>query len=138
MKTVSASPDFSRGVDAPAPAQEAEPLPLPVSLAFAPLHKRAFGTATGTAAGLGLFILTIVEVLRHPAERSPLELLNEYFAGYSVSVTGAFVGLLWGFATAFILGWFVAFCRNFVVAASIFWIRTRAQLTATRDFLDHI
>lgn len=138
MKTISARPDPARSADAPATAYNVEQLPLPVSLAFAPLHKRAFGTATGTAAGLGVFILTLLDLARNSAEQSPLELLNEYFAGYSVSVTGAFVGLLWGFATAFILGWFVAFCRNFVVAASIFWIRTRAQLTATRDFLDHI
>jgi hypothetical protein len=113
-------------------------LPARVTLAFAPLHKRAFGIATGTAAGLGIFVLTLVEVLRDPPGSSPLELLNQYFAGYTVSVGGAFVGLLWGFATAFIMGWFVAFCRNFVVAASIFWIRTRAQMRATRDFLDHI
>ena len=112
-------------------------LPPRVTLAFAPVHKRAFGTATGLAAGLGLFVLTIFEVLRKP-EGTPLTLLNQYFAGYSVSLKGAFVGLLWGFGTGFVMGWFVAFCRNLVVAASIFWIRTRAELKANRDFLDHI
>ena len=138
MKTLSARSRSTPSLNTQPPSLSAERLPLPVSLSFAPLHKRAFGTATGTAAGLSLFVLTLVDLLRNPADRSPLELLNEYFAGYTVSVTGAFVGLLWGFGTAFILGWFVAFCRNFVLAASIFWIRTRAQLTATRDFLDHI
>lgn len=128
------SPTGSATPSGDAPSDQ---LPLRVTLAFAPLHKRAFGVATGTAAGLGLFVLTMVEVLRHPLG-SPLHLLDEYFAGYSVSVVGAIIGGLWGFATAFVLGWFVAFCRNFVVAASIFWIRTRAQLSATRDFLDHI
>lgn len=112
-------------------------LPQRVTLAFAPLHKRAFGTATGLAAGLGVFVLTIVEMMRKP-EGTPLTLLNQYFAGYTVSLKGAFVGLLWGFGTGFVMGWFVAFCRNLVVAASIFWIKTRAELKANRDFLDHI
>lgn len=112
-------------------------LPPPVALAFAPLHKRAFGVATGLAAGLTIFGVTMVEMLRSDAH-SPLNLLGEYYTGYTVSLEGAFVGLLWGFATGFVMGWFVAFCRNLVVAASIFWIRTRAELRANRDFLDHI
>ena len=70
--------------------------------------------------------------------RTPLALLSEYYAGYTVSLEGAFIGLLWGFATGFVMGWFVAFCRNLVLAASVFWIRTRAELSANRDFLDHI
>ena len=118
--------------------REAGDLPPRVTLAFAPLHKRALGTATGVAVGLSIFLITLVEVVRAPREPSPFALLSEYFAGYSVSVRGAFVGLLWGLGTGFVAGWFVAFSRNFVMAASIFWIRTRAQLRATRDFLDHI
>ena len=95
---------------------------------------------TGMAVGLGLFALTLLDLAaRHGVgKESSLGLLNQYFAGYSVSVKGAFIGLLWGFATGFVMGWFVAFCRNLVVAASIFWIRTRAELSANRDFLDHI
>lgn len=113
-------------------------LPARVTLAFAPLHKRAFGVATGLAAGIGLFAITIAEMFRRPSGSSGLQLLSQYFAGYTVSLSGAFVGLLWGFATGFVLGWFVAFCRNLVVALSIFWIRTRAELRQTREFLDHI
>lgn len=119
------------------PPVASDELPRPVVLAFAPLHKRAFGVATGLAAGLSIFGVTLLEML-HGSERSPLSLLSEYFAGYTVTLEGAFVGLLWGFATGFVMGWFVAFCRNFVVAASIFWIRTRADLSANREFLDHI
>lgn len=115
-----------------------EDLPARVTLAFAPLHKRALGMATGVTVGLGVFLLTVLEVVRNANAPSPLTLLNEYFAGYTVSLRGAFVGLLWGLATGFVMGWFVAFCRNLVVAASIFWIRTRAELKQTREFLDHI
>jgi len=113
-------------------------LPRRVTLAFAPVHKRAFGVATGLAAGLALFVLTLISLTRGPDAQQPLTLLNQYFAGYSVSPKGAVIGLLWGFGTGFVMGWFVAFCRNLVVAASIFWIRTRAELSANRDFLDHI
>lgn len=121
------------------PASLDDDLPRRLTLAFAPVHKRAFGVATGLAAGLGLFAITLLATLRGgPDPQWPLGLLNQYFAGYSVSLRGAVVGLLWGFATGFVMGWFVAFCRNLVVAASIFWIRTRAELRANRDFLDHI
>lgn len=113
-------------------------LPLRVTLAFAPVHKRAFGVATGITAGLLVFTVTMMEVIRQPATPSPLRLLNQYFAGYTVSVSGALIGLAWGLATGFVMGWFVAFARNLVVAASIFWIRTRAELRANSDFLDHI
>jgi hypothetical protein len=37
-----------------------------------------------------------------------------------------------------VAGWFTAFVRNFVMAAMVWMARTRAELSATRDFLDHI
>ena len=40
--------------------------------------------------------------------------------------------------TFFMAGWFTAFCRNFVIAVSIWSVRARAELASTRDFLDHI
>lgn len=107
-------------------------------LAFAPLHKRAFGVAIGSAAGLGLFVATLVYYVRGPDDGFGLWLLAEYFSGYSVSPAGAVVGLAWGMVTGFVAGWFFAFCRNMVVAASVFILRARAELSETRDFLDHI
>lgn len=117
-----------------------ESLPKELALAFAPLHKRAFGTALGVASGVVVFLLTVVFLLRNadPAGTFGLELLRQFFYGYSVSWTGALIGFLWGFGVGFVAGWFVAFCRNLVIAASIFITRTRAELQATRDFLDHI
>lgn len=109
-----------------------------VVLAFSPLHKKAFGVAVGTACALVMFLLTAVYLLRAPERPVGLWLLAQFFAGYSVSWIGAFVGALWGFAVGFVMGWFLAFCRNLVLAISMLIIRTRAQLDATRDFLDHI
>jgi len=124
--------------DVPSDADLLESAEQELTLAFAPLHKRAFGVAIGTAAGVSLFVATIVYAAREPAEGVGLLLLNEYFRGYSVSVVGAFVGLGWGLATGFVAGWFFAFCRNLIVAASVFLIRAKAELSETRDFLDHI
>ena len=107
-----------------------------MALAFAPIHKRAFGVAIGAAAGLLFLAATVVVLLR--GTDVGLYLLSEYFYGYSVSWTGALIGLLWGFAVGFIAGWFVAFCRNLALAISIFISRTRSELHATADFLDHI
>lgn len=114
-------------------------LPPELALAFRPLHKRALGMAVGLASGLTLFAVTAMGILRsgHP-DMPDLALLRHFFAGYEVSWRGAFIALLWGFATGFVAGWFTAFCRNLVIAASLFISRTRAELAQTRDFLDHI
>lgn len=115
-----------------------EQLPPRVALVFAPLHKRAFGIAIGTAVGVTILAVTLVADLRNDAGRPGLGLLVNYFKGYSISPRGALIGGLWGFLVGFVGGWFVAFCRNLAIAASLFWIRTRAEMAQTRDFLDHI
>ena len=113
-------------------------LPPSLELAFEPLHKRAFGMAIGVATGLTAFVVTAVVLLRNPPEGADLRLLAEYFYGYTVTWQGAFVALAWGFVAGFVAGWFTAFCRNFVIAASLWLSRNRGELEATRDFLDHI
>ena len=121
------------------PERGAEQRALQVlQLAFAPLHKRAFGIAVGTAAGLLVALVTAYQILFVPPGTVQLELLRAYFYGYRVSWAGVAVGGAWGFAVGFIMGWFAAFCRNLAVAISVFITRTRAELGQTRDFLDHI
>lgn len=115
-----------------------EPLPPELALAFAPLHKRAFGTALGLAIGLLFFGFTAIYLIRGPVPGTNLWLLGQYFYGYRVTWPGAFVGLLWGFTTGFVAGWFIAFCRNLTLAISIFIVRTKAELNQGHDFLDHI
>jgi hypothetical protein len=119
-------------------ADQKDALPPEVALAFAPLDKRAFGVAIGTALGLTIFLLTAVYLMRTPDHGVGLALLAQYFKGYSVSWGGALIGFLWGLLVGFVGGWFVAFCRNLVIAASIFIIRAKSELSQTRDFLDHI
>ena len=106
--------------------------------AFAPLHKRAFGMATGTAAALVVFLVTAIFLLRAPAPGFDLGLLAQYFTGYTVSWRGAFLGAAWGWFAGFVMGWFLAFSRNLLIAVLLLVVRTRAELHQTRDFLDHI
>lgn len=113
-------------------------LPPSIQLAFAPLHKAALGVACGVAFGALICLVTIAGIVRGAPLDASLRLLSEYFAGYTVTPVGAAIGLAWGFVTGFVVGWFLAFMRNFTLAASVFWLRTRAEMRATRDFLDHI
>lgn len=113
-------------------------MPEPRVLAFAPLHKRAFGVATGTAAALLTFGVTAVYLLRDPQPGFELELLAQFFTGYSVTWAGALIGAGQAFVAGFVMGWFLAFVRNLVLAVMLFAGRTRSELEATRDLLDHI
>ena len=115
-----------------------EHLPVELGLAFEPLHKRAFGMAVGVASGVFFLLLTAIPLLRDPDGALGLKILGEYFYGYTVSWPGVLAALVWGGVTGFVAGWFVAFCRNLVIAASLWLGRSRSELDATRDFLDHI
>jgi hypothetical protein len=118
--------------------QQSDTPSSPLVYATAPMHKRAFGIAVGTVAGLLLFLLTAFHVVMQPERAADIRLLAQYFYGYEVTWRGAVVGLAWGFVTGFVAGWFVAFMRNLVVTVTVFTLRTRAELEETSDFLDHI
>lgn len=116
---------------------DSEAIPASAALLFAPLDKRAFGAAIGVASALLIGGATVAVLLR-PDPWEGLGLLSNYFAGYSVSWTGALIGALWAFGAGFVVGWLIAFLRNFTLAVSLFLIRSRAELDETSDFLDHI
>jgi len=124
----------------PAGSVPAEPaLPPAIRLAFAPLHKRAFGLAIGVASAVVIAGATLIYLVRVDLNQGPgLWLLQNYLAGYSVSVAGALIGAAWGLFIGFIAGWFFAFCRNLSIAVSVFFFRLKAELNQSRDFLDHI
>jgi hypothetical protein len=107
-------------------------------LAFAPLHKRAFGIAIGTACGLFMFLFTALHLVIDIPGALRLQLMRARFYGYSMTRTRALIGTAWAFGIGFIGGWFIAFCRNLVIAINVFLTRTRAELQQTREFLDHI
>jgi hypothetical protein len=107
-------------------------------LAFAPLHKRNFGIAIGVACAALIAATTLISVVVDPSDQIGLRILRVYFRGYSVSWPGIVIGAAWAFAVGFVGGWFLAFSRNFVLATWLLYIRVRANLMQTRDFLDHI
>lgn len=85
------------------------------------LHAGVLAAVSGMLTGLGLFMITIVLVLKDgPQVGQHLQLLNHYFIGYSVTWTGSFVGLAYGAITGAAFGWAVGYLYNVV-------IRLRAQ-----------
>ena len=108
-----------------------------ILFAFAPLHKRAMGTAVGIVLALAVFVMTVVPLLRDDHQVS-LELLAAYFHGYTVSWPGALIGAAWAGFTGFVLGWFLAFSSNFLLAIRLLTLRARAEYAQTRTFMDHI
>jgi hypothetical protein len=123
----------------PAEPEEIEAtLPRAAMRLFAPLDKRAFGVAIGTAGGLSIFLVTALDLILVPDPSIDLSLLAQYFAGYTPTWPGAFIGAAWAFAVGFCAGWFTAFVRNLVLAVSLFFLRSKAELADSRDFLDHI
>jgi hypothetical protein len=109
-----------------------------VPAVFLPVHKLAFGAATGIVAALLLFLVTAIYLLQRPDPGFNLGLIAQYFAGYTVSWPGAFIGAAWAGFSGFILGWFLAFSRNFVLSVLLFVVRRRAEWDQTKDFLDHL
>ena len=121
----------------PSPSTSPAGLGNDLELAFAPIHKRALGVAVGTFAGLGVFVVTVWSMLM-PEPPSLIYLFQYLLPGHDVTWTGALVGAVSAFFAFFVAAWFLAFCRNFVLAASVWVARTRNELEQTHDFLDHI
>lgn len=81
------------------------------------LDTRAAGVAGGTVLALVLFGLTLL-LLARGAVATDVPVLVVVLFGYSVSVAGAFIGALWGYAYGFLLGALAAFVYNLVSAPS--------------------
>jgi len=116
----------------------ADPVSRVLERAFAPLDKRALGVALGLTSALIVFLVTAFHIVVEPEHGPPIGLLSQYFYGYDLTWKGALAGAWWALVAGFAAGWFFAFLRNFVLATWIFLIRTKASLTETSDFLDHI
>ncbi len=120
------------------PADEANTETTKLMRAFAPMHRSALGLACGVVFGGLLFVCTLVQVLEGGYAHPNLNLLSEFFWGYDVSWPGAFIGLLWGFGTGFVLGWGFALVRNAVIWIWLTVVRSKAEMEQYSDFLDHL
>ena len=105
--------------------------------AFAKLDRTALGLAVGTLSSLVVFLATIFLVLKGGEVVGPnLALLGQFFFGYTVTLSGAFIGLLYGFVLGFVVGWLIGLLRNSLVSAYLLALRTRANLTSSLDSID--
>jgi len=82
------------------------------------LNARAWGIAIGLLLGLGLFIATVVLVLRGGAQVGPhLSLLGVFLPGYRVSIAGAFIGFAYAFFIGYALGRLIGLVYNAMARA---------------------
>jgi len=80
------------------------------------LNGRAWGIAAGLLLGGGLFLATILLVLRGgPNAGQHLSLLRVFFPGYQVSVVGAVIGFIYAFVVGYALGRLVGAVYNRLV-----------------------
>jgi hypothetical protein len=107
--------------------------------AFARLDRTAFGTAVGTLLGSLIFSATVFVIAKHgKAGGINLELLAQYYPGYTVSFPGAFLGFFYGFLTGFFLGWFIALLRNASLGLYLRFLQRKTELSRIHEFLDQI
>jgi protoporphyrinogen oxidase len=104
---------------------------------FSKLDKAALGAAIGTVSGLAIFVATVWLVIRGgPLLGDNLQLLRQYFPGYTVSVRGSILGLTYGFLFGFVTGWLFAFLRNGTAFFYMAAVHRRAELQMLRVFFD--
>jgi protoporphyrinogen oxidase len=110
-----------------------------IEAAFARLDSVALGASIGIISAVGLFLATIILVLKGGEAIGPtLGLLSNYLIGYSVTWYGAFVGLIEAGIVGFVLGFVFAWCRNTGIDAYAFMLRRRADADMRRDLLDKL
>ncbi len=88
-----------------------------VNAAILRLNGRAWGIALGLLLGGGLFLATIVLVIKGgPDVGQHLSLLSVFFPGYRVTVLGSMIGFVYAFVLGYALGRLVGTVYNRLVA----------------------
>jgi hypothetical protein len=106
--------------------------------AFSRIDKLGLATALGSVSGFLVFLATLFLIVKGGEVAGPnLQLLHQYFFGYSVTVKGAFIGMAHSFAWGFLFGWLFAYLRNLSFAYYIYRVKRKAELLKFRDFLNH-
>ena len=109
-----------------------------LSQVFAKLDRISLGLSLGTVMGLALFLATLILALNGgDVVGAKLELLSQYFPGYTVTTHGSLVGLFYGFIAGFSGGWGFAFLRNaatFLYAAAV---HRRVELYQLRKMFEY-
>ncbi|MDX1577178.1 MAG: hypothetical protein R3266_01785 [Gemmatimonadota bacterium] len=91
--------------------------PERIEAAVRRLNARAWGITGGVLLGGGLMIATLVLVIKGgPNPGRHLNLLSNYFPGYSVSVLGSFIGFIYAFVVGYGCGRVVGSVYNRMVS----------------------
>ena len=84
-----------------------------ISQTLARIKADALALVCALIGGVGLFAMTVWLVLKDgPQVGEHLQLLSNYFPGFSVTWGGSIVGLFYGFVTGGIVGWVVGTIYN--------------------------
>ena len=106
---------------------------------FALMDKLSFATAIGSVSGLLVFLATLLLVIKGgPVVGPNLQLLAQYFVGYTATVQGAFIAFGYSFCWGFLFGWLYAYLRNLFLSYYIYRIKKRAELRSFKDFMDRL
>jgi hypothetical protein len=109
-----------------------------LSRSFSKIDKLAFATALGSVSGIVFFLATIWLVVKGGELAEYMQLLNQYFVGYTVSLQGAFISFGYSFLWCFIFGWLFAYLRNMVLAFVIYKVKKKTEIMFLRNFFDSI
>lgn len=103
--------------------------------AFMKIDPVAFGISAGIVSGWIIFLVTLfVSVQQIDELIFFLYLLNQYFPGYDVTISGGIIGLVYGFVLGFVFGWGIISLRNFVIKLYISIIRRRAEVQLLEEY----
>ena len=141
-----------RGVDESSTQDRLVPVRLPaiegdpllelnevIDAAFAKLDPSALGFAIGMVSGLGLFLATILLLLKGGDVVGPkLSLISHFLLGFKATWTGAFIGFIEAGAFGFTLGYLGAELRNWGITAYAEVLRHQVEAKARRDLLDKV
>jgi hypothetical protein len=84
--------------------------------AIARLHAGVLALVGGGIGGIGLFLMTAWLLVKGGVQvGAHLQLLGQYFYGYSVTWAGSLVGLFYGAMVGAGVGWCIGTVYNFVV-----------------------
>jgi hypothetical protein len=102
-----------------------------LEVTYAPVDPLALGVAVGTVGGVGLFLATVVLLLKDgPMVGPTLSLLGQYLLGYEVTWPGACLGLVEAGVGGFMLGAVGAWLRNVGMAAYTSLLKRHAKAEA--------
>ena len=110
-----------------------------LSKSFARIDEFAFATATGTLVGLISCLATIWLLIQGGDNVGQhLQLIGQYFVGYTVSIAGAFIAFAYAFCSSFLFAWAFAYLRNLFLTLYLYRIRKKNEMMTLKDLMDHL